>query len=96
MDVDGHYDSPIYASESGVVEVSGWGRGYGIQSVVNHENGYKTRYAHMSQIYVSVGQRVSKGEVIGMIGTTGFSTGTHLHFEVYVNGVRKNPLLYVR
>lgn len=96
VDIDGHYDSPIYAAESGVVEVSGWGRGYGIQAVVNHENGYKTRYAHMSVVYVSVGQRVSKGEVIGMIGTTGFSTGTHLHFEIYVNGVRKNPLLYVR
>lgn len=96
VDIDGHYDSPIYASDSGVVEVSGWGNGYGIQAVVNHENGYKTRYAHMSKIYVTPGQRVNKGEVIGMVGTTGNSTGTHLHFEVYNNGVRGNPLLFVR
>lgn len=96
VDIDGHYDSPIYASDSGVVEIAGWGTGYGIQSVVNHENGYKTRYAHMSKIFVTPGQRVNKGEVIGMVGTTGRSTGTHLHFEVYVNGKRANPLLYVR
>lgn len=96
VDIDGHYDSPIYASESGVVEVSGWGRGYGIQAVLNHENGYKTRYAHMSKIFVSSGDRVTKGDVIGMVGTTGNSTGTHLHFEIYLNGARKNPLLYVR
>lgn len=88
--------APIYAVDSGVVEIAGWGTGYGIQALVNHQNGFKTRYAHMAKIYVSAGQRVSKGEVIGIIGTTGFSTGTHLHFEVYVNGVRKNPLLYVR
>lgn len=96
LDIDGHYDSPIYASDSGVVEVSGWGNGYGLQIVINHENGFKTRYAHASKMFVNVGQRVSKGEVIAMVGTTGFSTGTHLHYEIYVNGVRRNPLLYVR
>lgn len=96
VDIDGHYDSPIYASDGGIVEVAGWGNGYGLQIVVNHENGFKTRYAHASKIFVSVGQRVSKGEVMAMVGTTGFSTGTHLHYEVYVNGTRKNPLLYVR
>lgn len=96
VDIDGHYDSPIYASDAGVVEIAGWGTGYGVQSVINHENGYKTRYAHMSKIFVTPGQRVNKGEVIGMVGTTGRSTGTHLHFEVYVNGKRANPLLYVR
>lgn len=96
LDIDGHYDSPIYASEDAVVEVSGWGTGYGIQAVLNHENGFKTRYAHMSKIFVAVGDRVKKGDVIGMVGTTGNSTGTHLHYEIYVNGVRKNPLLYVR
>ncbi len=96
LDIDGHYDSPIYASDAGVVEVSGWGTGYGLQIVVNHENGFKTRYAHASKIFVNVGQRVEKGEVLAMVGTTGFSTGTHLHFEIYLNGVRQNPLLYVR
>ncbi len=96
VDIDGHYDDAIYASESGVVEVAGWGGGYGIQAVVNHENGFKTRYAHMSKIFVTPGQRVAKGDVLGMVGTTGNSTGTHIHFEVYVNGVRKNPLLYIK
>ncbi len=96
VDIDGDYDSPIYASDAGVVEIAGWGTGYGIQAVLNHENGYKTRYGHMSKIFVTPGQRVTKGEVLGMVGTTGHSTGTHLHFEVYVNGKRNNPLLYVR
>ena len=96
VDIDGDYDSPIYASDAGVVEIAGWGTGYGIQAVLNHENGYKTRYGHMSKIFVTPGQRVKKGEVLGMVGTTGNSTGTHLHFEVYVNGKRNNPLLYVR
>lgn len=96
VDIDGDYDSPIYASDGGIVEIAGWGNGYGLQIVVNHGNGFKTRYAHSSKIFVNVGQRVSKGEVMAMVGTTGFSTGTHLHYEVYVNGVRRNPLLYVR
>lgn len=96
VDIDGDYDSPIYASDDGVVEVAGWGTGYGIQAVVNHENGIKTRYGHMSKIFVTIGQQVKKGDVLGMVGTTGNSTGTHLHFEVYVNGSRKNPLQYVK
>ncbi|MBI4122345.1 MAG: peptidoglycan DD-metalloendopeptidase family protein [Parcubacteria group bacterium] len=96
LDIDGHYDSPIYASDTGKVEIAGWGTGYGIQAVVNHENGFKTRYGHMSKIFVTPGQKVAKGEVIGMVGTTGRSTGTHLHFEIYVKGTRVNPLLYVR
>ena len=96
VDIDGHYDSPLYASASGAVEIAGWGRGYGIQALINHQNGFKTRYAHMSKIFVVPGQRVTQGEVIGMVGTTGYSSGTHLHYEVYVNGVRRNPLLYIR
>lgn len=96
VDIDGDYVDPIYASDSGVVEIAGWGTGYGIQALVNHENGIKTRYGHMSKIFVVPGQRVSKGEIIGMVGTTGNSTGTHLHYEVYVNGSRQNPLLYIR
>lgn len=90
--------APIYAVEDGVVEVAGWGGGYGNQVVIRHPNGMKTRYAHMAPgtMRVRVGSVVSKGQVIGIVGTTGFSTGTHLHFEIYVNGVRRNPLLYVR
>ena len=89
--------NPIYAALDGVVETSGWHRGgYGYQVVLSHSNGLKTRYAHNSKLYVSVGQEVSKGDVIALIGSTGRSTGPHLHFEVIVGGVRVNPFLYVK
>lgn len=89
--------TPIYASDDGVVETSGWNRGgYGYQIVINHGNGIKTRYAHNSKLYVGVGERVRKGDTIALMGSTGRSTGSHLHFEVIVNGVRVNPFLYVK
>ncbi|MBI5022953.1 MAG: M23 family metallopeptidase [Candidatus Magasanikbacteria bacterium] len=89
--------NPIYAALDGVVETSGWNRGgYGYQVVLRHSNGLKTRYAHSSKLYVSVGQEVSKGDVIALIGSTGRSTGPHVHFEVIVDGVRVNPFLYVK
>ena len=62
---------------------------------INHGNGYQTMYAHMSGVAVSRGQSVEKGQLIGFMGSSGRSTGTHLHFEVYVNGVRVNPYNYV-
>lgn len=97
VDIDGEYTDPIYAAEDGVIETAGWNSGgYGLQIVINHQNGMKTRYAHASKLFVKVGQQVKRGEVIAMVGTTGRSTGTHLHFEVYVNGVRKNPLAYAK
>lgn len=96
LDIDGHYDSPIYASHDGVVTAAGWNKsGYGLQIVVSG-NGVKTRYAHASKIFVKNGDRVTKGQVIAMVGTTGWSTGTHLHYEVYINGRRVNPLTYIR
>ncbi|MBI5732046.1 MAG: M23 family metallopeptidase [Candidatus Magasanikbacteria bacterium] len=89
--------NPIYASDDGLVEKSGWNRGgYGNMAVVNHGNGLKTRYAHASKLFVQAGEEVKKGDVIGLIGSTGRSTGAHLHFEVLVGGVRVNPFLYVR
>jgi murein DD-endopeptidase MepM/ murein hydrolase activator NlpD len=97
VDIDGDYTDPIYASADGVVEVAGWNSGgYGLQIVVNHENGMKTRYAHASKLFVSAGERVKKGQVMAMVGTTGRSTGTHLHYEVYKNGGRVNPLAYIK
>ncbi len=97
VDIDGDYKDPIYASEDGVVETAGWNSGgYGLQIVINHQNGMKTRYAHASKLFVKVGQAVKRGEVIAMVGTTGRSTGTHLHYEVYVSGARKNPLAYTK
>lgn len=97
IDVACPLGTPIYAFDDGVVEASGWNSGgYGYQVVINHGNGIKTRYAHNSKLFVKVGERVSKGENISLMGSTGRSTGSHLHFEVIVNGVRVNPFLYVR
>lgn len=97
VDIDGDYTSPIYAVEDGTVVEAGWNNGgYGLQIVIDHPDGKRTRYAHSSKMFVKVGDKVKKGQTIAMVGTTGRSTGTHLHFEVYVNGKRGNPLTYVR
>ncbi len=97
LDIEGDYTDPIYASEDGVVTTSGWNSGgYGMQIVIDHPGGFKTRYAHASKIFVKVGQQVKRGEVIAMVGTTGRSTGTHLHYEIYLNGTRVNPLKYTK
>ena len=93
LDISNLGGGPIRTSDSGTVVVSGWeSNGYGNTIVVNHGNGYTTRYAHMSALYVSTGQKVSKGDVIGAMGSTGRSSGTHLHFEVRREGTALNPL----
>ncbi len=94
LDIADKTGTPIYAADAGVVERAGWGRGYGLHVVINHGGGKKTRYAHSSKLYVKKGQRVSKGEVIAAIGSTGWSTGPHVHFEVIINGKRVNPFNY--
>jgi len=76
--------------------VAGWGTGYGNQILINHGNGKKTRYAHMSAFYAKAGDQVAKGEAIGAMGSTGWSTGPHLHFELIINGVKVNPLNYLQ
>jgi murein DD-endopeptidase MepM/ murein hydrolase activator NlpD len=96
LDVDGDFSSPLYAAHDGVVTTAGWNSGgYGLQIVVTG-SGVMTRYAHASKIFVKVGDVVKKGQTIAMMGSTGRSTGSHLHFEVYVNGVRTNPLTYLK
>ena len=95
IDITGNYSSPIYASDSGVVEKSGWGNGYGNHIIINHGNGIKTLYAHASKLFVQTGDSVSRGQTIAMIGSTGWSTGPHIHFEVVVNGSKVNPLTYL-
>ncbi len=84
----------IYASDNGVVVFSGWGGGYGNLVQVNHGNGFLTYYAHLDSIWVSCGQSVSQGQVVGLCGTTGWSTGPHLHYEIRLNGVPQNPQRY--
>lgn len=89
---------PVVAADSGVVIVAGWpdNYGYGNRVMVDHGNGYVTLYAHLSNIYVSSGQRVSRGQQIGKMGTTGRSTGIHLHFEIRYKGIAVNPLAILR
>ncbi len=97
IDIANLAGGPIHAADSGTVIVAGWvdNSGYGNRVVIDHGNGYTTLYAHMSAIYVSVGQKVSKGDVLGMMGSTGRSTGTHCHFEIRKDGVAQNPLAFL-
>ncbi len=96
LDIDCGYTQNNYAADDGIVTYSGWLGGYGYLVEINHGNGIVTRYGHHSSLYVYKGQSVSAGQAIGLCGTTGRSTGTHLHFEVIVNGSNKNPLEYIR
>ena len=96
VDLAGPNHSPIKAADSGNVLYSGWYGGYGKVIIVGHGNGLATLYAHLSKAAASPGQNVKKGDVIGYEGSTGFSTGPHLHFEVRVNGKPNNPLNFVR
>lgn len=96
LDLDGDYNSPLYAAHDGVITTAAWNSGgYGLQVVVQGD-GVMTRYAHASKLFVKVGDKVSRGQTIAMMGSTGRSTGTHLHLEVYINGRRVNPLSYIR
>lgn len=96
IDIDGDYSSPVYAAETGRVVIVGHnGRGYGNQITIDHGGGKKTLYAHLSKMFIRVGDSVKKGQTIGMIGCTGWCTGTHLHFEVFINGKKVNPLSYL-
>jgi LysM repeat protein len=96
VDIANKIGTPIYACDAGVVEVAGWGTGYGNQIVIDHGGGRKSRYAHMSKFIASKGDVVKKGEAIGLMGSTGRSTGSHLHFEYIINGVKTNPLNYLK
>ena len=95
IDIAGPSNYNIKASDNGVVTAAGWDGSYGYRVIINHNNGYETVYAHLSRINVSVGQIVPQGSVIGIMGSTGNSTGTHLHFEVHKNGSIVNPLSYL-
>ena len=88
----------ILAADSGRVVIAGWpdANGYGNRVIIDHGNGYKTLYAHMSKIFVISGQTVSRGSAIGQMGSTGRSTGAHLHFEIIQNGVYLNPLNFLK
>lgn len=87
--------TPIYAVDAGRVVFAGDKSGYGKAVVIQHQRGLSTLYGHASQLYVQQGQQVVRGQMIGAVGSTGFSTGPHLHFEVRSNGVAQNPRPYL-
>ena len=89
--------TPVRAADSGYIAIVGRSDyGYGLYVLIDHGNGFQTLYAHLSVIYVDVGQSVAKGQAIGASGNTGKSTGPHLHFEIKLNGVRRNPFIYLK
>ncbi|HZK52705.1 MAG TPA: peptidoglycan DD-metalloendopeptidase family protein [Desulfosporosinus sp.] len=96
LDIGGSTGSSYCAAASGTVVSAGWGGGYGNMIIIDHGNGVKTRYAHSSKLLVTVGQQVKQGQRIGLVGSTGNSTGPHLHFEVIINGSTVNPSTYLR
>ncbi len=95
IDIDGNTGDPVKAAADGEVLYAGWLKGYGQIVILDHGGSLSTVYAHMSRINVEEGQRVRRGHVVGRVGSTGTSTGSHLHFEVRVNGDAKDPLRYL-
>ncbi len=91
IDIAVDYGTPVYASAAGYVQQAGWYGGYGRYIRLSHDFGYETAYGHMSRLAVSAGSFVKKGQVIGYVGSTGYSTGPHLHFEIIRNGEQVNP-----
>lgn len=95
LDIAAAPGSPVYAPADGVVSFAGYDEGYGKLISIDHGYGITTRYGHNSQIYVQVGQKIQRWDVIGSVGNTGRSTGPHLHYEVRVNGVPRDPSIYI-
>ena len=95
LDIATATGTPIKAASSGTVTFSGRKGSYGYMVVISHGNNVQTYYAHCSKLYVSAGQTVTQGQTIAAVGSTGNSTGPHLHLEVRVNGVAYNPQNYV-
>lgn len=85
----------MHAAAAGTVAIAGWVGGYGNYVCINHGGGLSTCYGHNSKLGVSVGQKVSKGQVVAASGNTGHSTGPHIHFETRVNGVPRDPMGYL-
>lgn len=95
IDIGASQGNPVYAYTNGTIIFAGWKSGYGNFVAIDHGNGMVTRYGHMSALYVTVGQRVTVRQRIGAVGSTGVSTGPHLHFEVLINGEYVNPQNYL-
>jgi murein DD-endopeptidase MepM/ murein hydrolase activator NlpD len=96
IDMRGDTGDPVRATAAGTIEVAGWTGGYGKMVEIDHGNGFSTRYGHLSEIEVKTGQTVRIGQVIGKIGSTGRSTGPHLHYETRVDGDAVDPQKFLR
>ncbi|OGR46041.1 MAG: hypothetical protein A2X34_03875 [Elusimicrobia bacterium GWC2_51_8] len=94
IDIASDAGSPIHVTADGVVRHSGWAQGYGMCVVVDHGFGYSTLYGHMNELLVKEGTVLKRGQLVGRMGSTGTSTGNHLHYEVWVTGVPKNPIRF--
>jgi murein DD-endopeptidase MepM/ murein hydrolase activator NlpD len=95
VDLSAPQGTPIYASRTGIVTTATYGKSAGYYVSINHGDGFSSIYMHMTHFVVSAGQAVSAGQVIGYVGSTGVSTGPHLHFGISYNGVYVNPANYV-
>ncbi len=95
IDIPGPTGTPIYATADGIVSRAGWASGYGNLVQISHGNGMETRYGHMSKLIVAANSYVRRGQIIGLMGSTGRSTGSHLHYEVRVDGAAINPIPFV-
>ncbi|MDP5276667.1 M23 family metallopeptidase [Chengkuizengella axinellae] len=96
LDIGAYYNDPVYAAANGTISYTGYDRIYGNQITINHSNGVLTRYMHLNKILVQSGEKVEKGQKIGLVGSTGRSTGPHLHYEIVKNGQRQNPMEYIQ
>lgn len=96
LDIDGELGDPVWAAKAGTVVSASYNGSYGNEVVLSHGDGLQTRYAHMQSISVNVGDEVAIGQQVGTEGSTGNSTGSHLHFEVIIDGSTVNPLLYIK
>jgi murein DD-endopeptidase MepM/ murein hydrolase activator NlpD len=92
LDIAGSYGDPVVAPADGVVLLAGWSPAYGNNVILDHGNGYTTRYGHFTDVAVQEGESVTRGQLIGHIGSTGYSTGPHLHFEVHFDDALLDPL----
>lgn len=95
IDIPGPIGTPIYATADGIVSRAGWASGYGNLVQISHGGGMETRYGHMSKLIVAANSYVRRGQLIGLMGSTGRSTGSHLHYEVRVDGQAVNPIPFV-
>ncbi|ALR22481.1 hypothetical protein ATN00_08475 [Sphingobium baderi] len=95
VDIPGPIGTPIYATADGIISRAGWASGYGNLVQISHGHGMETRYGHMSKLLVAANSYVRRGQVIGLMGSTGRSTGSHLHYEVRVDGQAINPIPFV-